>query len=185
VTARPTKFFAALLALLVGASGGGASLAACPHATHEERAQVAGHECCHAQHARADARHAESAHANHATADREALNDPNDPNDPKDPRRQSHEASCASHRAGDPASVEPRRDSDAPCADCCVLRLAFTNSPALASARNASRADDAHDTTALRSPTFVPPRRYKFIPTQHAPPAPRLRLHVVNSVLLI
>jgi hypothetical protein len=181
VTARPTKFFAVLLAALLGASGSVASLAACPHATDEARTQVAEHGCCHAQHARADNSHHDegSSHAHHATADRDALSDP------KDSHRQSHEAGCSSHRAGDSASVESRHDSDAPCADCCAPGLAVTTSPALASARNARRADDAHDTTALQPPTFVPPRRYQFIPAQHAPPAPRARPHVLNSVLLI
>jgi hypothetical protein len=165
VTSRPTKFFAALLAALLCASGGLASFAACPHATRDEGAQAAAaHDCCHAL--RAAARRVirgghEGAH-------------------------HSHETGCTPHGDGDSARVEPQSDSDAPCADCCAPRLAGTNTPALASARGEGRGDgDAHDATAPQPPTFTPPRRREVAPKQHAPPAPRARPRALDSVLLI
>jgi hypothetical protein len=178
LTARPTKFFAALLAALLGVSGVVASFAACPHAAREVSAQAAAHDCCHAHHARAGSRDTGSSHARRAAAHIDTQGEQ------EVPRQQSHEAVCAPHRDGDSARVESRLDSDAPCADCCAPRLPGANSPALASARGASRDDEGHDATAPL-PTFVPPRRYEFTPTQHAPPAPRAPLHALNSVLLI
>jgi hypothetical protein len=169
-----------VLAALLAASGAVASFAACPHAAREGRGRAAAaHDCCRARHARANGHDAGPSQAHHAAAGGVIRSEPED-------ARRSRDIGCASaRREGDSARVEFQDDSDAPCAECCAPRLARTNSPAVASPRGASRAGDANDATAPRSPTFVPPQLYEFAPTQHPPPAPRARPHALNSVLLI
>jgi hypothetical protein len=179
VTARPTKFFAVLLAALLGASGGVASFAACPHATREARAQPARHDCCPAQRARADGHDAESTHAHHAAAHAHAQGAP------EVSRRQSHEAGSAAHHDDDSARGVSQAEANSPCADCCAPLLAASNTPAVAPARGESRDDDADDATAPQTLTHAAPHRRELAPTQHAPPAPRPRPHALNSVLLI
>ncbi|MCA1629275.1 MAG: hypothetical protein LC785_06325 [Acidobacteria bacterium] len=179
MTALPTKIIAALLAALLGASGGAASFAACPYATGEALARTASHDCCPSQRARADSRDAGSHHAHGAPAHHDHQNDPDHS------QRASQRAGCAAHRACDSARIGSRNDSGSPCADCCAPLLAGASSPAVASPRNANRADDAHDATAPQPLAPAPPRRRDLAPTKHAPPAPRARLHALNSVLLI
>lgn len=176
---RPTKFCAALLAASLGASGVVASFAACRREAREARAEVARHDCCHAQRARADRRDAGTPHARHASAHADLRVGPG-----VSPRR-SHEAGRAPHDAEGSARVGPQDDSGAPCADCCAPPFAVANSLALTPARGAGRADGAPPATAPQPPPPAPALRRELHPTQHAPPAPRARLHARNGVLLI
>jgi hypothetical protein len=63
---RPIKIFAVLLALLSGASNGGATLAACPHGARAAVATAhALHDCCRARLAHADS-HGQTTHSHDA-----------------------------------------------------------------------------------------------------------------------
>jgi hypothetical protein len=157
--ARSLKTFAVLLALLLCASGGVTSLAACPH---NARAAVASahalHDCCRARLAHADA-HSHATH-NHAAHSRDAI-------------------------TNDAARVESSGDTGSTCTYCCSSNGARASTPAIAPAQKSKRAAEALTPCTGQFSSLSDPYRLALTPTQHAPPRAAARLHILISVILI
>jgi 3'-phosphoadenosine 5'-phosphosulfate (PAPS) 3'-phosphatase len=179
---RLPKLFAVLLALALGASGGVASLVACPHARAVAANAHARHDCCHAAHAHAMTHVASGEHAAHVATDVQTSN----------AHAGAHHADgcAASHAEHDQTAVLESAlvgNDGSTCASCCAERAASAEPRTFAAtnAQKSGHSDDARDAHAPHALALTVPLHRAFAPTQHAPPAASTRLHILISVLLI
>jgi hypothetical protein len=178
---RLPKLIAVLLALILSASGGVASLAAtCAHMASTPAASAhARHDCCHAAHAHAHTTKHDgmSRHAAHDTADAPTMDDR---------AGATLEEDCAAGHEQNTPQVAASRDDGSPCTVCRMERAAVQpRALATPGTQKIERVADSRAAHAPHSFLLSAPPHTAFAPTQHAPPGASARRHMLIGILLI